>query len=124
MGVGRARQHADIGAGAEHTVLARADHHGLDAGMLEAQPLDSVGQFNVDAKIVGIELELITLEQPAILVDVHGERRDVISDSELPMPVARRVGLEIDVCRASRKHAIFSGHGPSLGFVETSSYAL
>ena len=27
VGVGRARQHADIGAGAEHAVLARAHHH-------------------------------------------------------------------------------------------------
>jgi hypothetical protein len=28
------------------------------------------------------------------------------------VPVARRIGLEIDVCRASRKRAIFPGHRP------------
>jgi hypothetical protein len=78
--------------------------------MLEAQPLHRVGEFDVDTQIIGIELELIAFEQSAILVDVHGQRRDVISNVELPMAVARRVGLEIDVCRALRKHAIFAGH--------------
>jgi hypothetical protein len=33
--------------------------------MLEAQPLQRVGQLDVDAEVVGIELELIALEQPA-----------------------------------------------------------
>jgi hypothetical protein len=31
------------------------------------------------------------------------------------MPVARRIGLKIDVFRAAREHAIFTGHGASLG---------
>ena len=79
--VGRAREHADIGAGAEHAVLARADHHDLHLRMLEAQPLHGVGELDVDAEIVGIELELVALEQAAILVDVHGQRRDVAVDA-------------------------------------------
>ena len=114
VGVGRARQHADVGAGAEHAVLARAHHHDLHLRMLEAQPLHGVGQLDVDAEIVGIELELIALEQAAVLVDVHGQRRDVAVDRELPVPVARRIGLEIDVFRAAREHAIFTGHEPPL----------
>ena len=77
VGVGRARQHADVGAGAEHAVLARAHQYDLYFRMLEAQPLHRVGQFDVDAEIVGIEFELIALEQPGILVDVHGQRRNV-----------------------------------------------
>jgi hypothetical protein len=48
--------------------------------MLEAQPLHRVGEFNIDAEVVGIQLELITFEQPAILVDVHGQRRDIAFD--------------------------------------------
>ena len=110
--MGRARQHADVGAGAEHPVLARTHHHDLHVGMLEAQPLHGVGQFDVDAEIVGIQLELIALEQAAILVDVHGQGRDVAVDGELPVPVARWIGLEIDVLRAAREHPIFIGHGP------------
>ena len=80
--------------------------------MFEAQPLHRVGQFDVDAEIVGIQLELIALEQPAILVDIHGQRRDVAVDGELPVPVARRIGLEIDVFCAASEDAIFTGHGP------------
>jgi hypothetical protein len=30
------------------------------------------------------------------------------------MPVARRIGLKIDVFGAASKDAIFTGHGPSL----------
>ena len=61
--------------------------------MLEAQPLHGVGQLDVDAEIVGIQLELIALEQAGILVDVHGQRRDIALDRQLPVPVARRIGL-------------------------------
>ena len=85
--------------------------------MLEAQPLHGVGQLDIDAEIVGIQLELIALEQAGILVDVHGQRRDVAVDVELPMPVARRIGLEIDVLRAACEDAIFTGHGPPLSFL-------
>ena len=73
VGVGRSRQHADVGAGAEHAVLARAQQHHLHFGMLEAQPLHRVRKLDIDAEIVGIELELVALEQAAVLVDVHGQ---------------------------------------------------
>jgi hypothetical protein len=111
VGVGRPRQHADVGAGAEHAVLGRPQHHYLNAGMLEAEPLRRVRQFDIDAKIVGIQLELIALEQPAILVDVHGQRRDLAIDVQLPMPVARRIGLKIDMPGTISEDAIFTGHG-------------
>ena len=97
--------------------LAGAQDHDLHAGMLEAQPLHRVREFDVDAEIVGIQLELIALEQPAILVDIHGQRRDVAIDIELPMPVARRIGLKIDEAGAASENAIFTGHGPSLSAV-------
>ncbi len=77
----------------------------LHLGMLEAQPLHGIRQFDVDAEIVGIQLELIALEQAAILVDVHGERGDVALDVELPVPVARRIGLKIDIFRAACERA-------------------
>ncbi len=64
--------------------------------MLEAQPLDRVGELDVDAEVVGVELQLIAAEQAALLVDVHGERRDLAVGGELPVAVARRLGAEID----------------------------
>ncbi len=110
----RPGQHADIGAGAEHPVLAGADDYRLHLGVLEPQPLHGVGEFDVDAEIVGIQLELVALEQAAILVDVHGERRDVAFDGNLPVPVARRIGLKIDVLGAACEDAIVTGHEPPL----------
>ena len=96
VGVARAGQHADIGAGAEHPRLARAQHDDAHLRMLEAQPLDGVGKLDIDAEIVGIELELVALEQRALLVDVEKERGDIAVDLELPMAIAGRLGLEVD----------------------------
>ena len=72
MRVARAGQHADIGAGGEHSRLGRAQHHDARLRVLEAQPLERVGQLDIDAEIVGIQLELVALEQRRLLVDVHG----------------------------------------------------
>src|SRR5262249_45232698 len=80
--------------------------------VLETQPLDRIRKLDVDAEIVGIELELIALEQAAILVDVHRQCRDVSVHGELPVPVARRIGLEIDELRTACEATIFPGHGP------------
>src|SRR5262249_40151897 len=82
--------------------------------MLEAQPLDRVRKLDVDAEIVGIELELVALEQAAILVHVHGERGDIAVDGELPVPVARRIGLKVDECRSACETTVFPGHEPPL----------
>ena len=65
---------------------ARSTFH---LGMLEAQPLQRVGELDIDAEIVGIELELVALEQAAVLVDVHGQLGDVAVEAQLPMPIAR-----------------------------------
>jgi len=56
-------------------------------------------KLDVDAKIVGVELELIALEQAAILVHVHGEGCDIALDGDFPVPVAGRIGPEVDRCR-------------------------
>ena len=102
----RAGQHADIGAGAEHRgSCPSAAPPPCTSRMLEAQPLHGVGELDIDAEIVGIQLELIAFEQAAVLVDVHGQRRDLAVDVELPMPVARRIGLEIDPRSAVRPAA-------------------
>ena len=87
--------------------------------MLETQPLHGVRELDVDAEIVGIELELIALEQPAVLVDIHGQGRDIAIDGELPVPVALWIGLEIDVCGATRQHPICIGHASSPSFARS-----
>ena len=64
--------------------------------MLEAHPLNDVGQFDIDAEIVGIELELIALEQAAVLVDIHKDGCDGALVGDAPVPIFRGIGLEID----------------------------
>ena len=97
VGVARAGEHADVGAGAEHARLSRAQHHHPDLRVLEAQPLDGVSELDVDAEVVGVQLEVVALEQRALLVHVEEERGHVAVDVELPMAVARRLGLEIEI---------------------------
>ena len=82
----------------------------LTSRMLEAQPLQRVGELDIDAEIVGIELELVALEQAALLVDVHGERRDVAVDGQFPVPVARGIGLKIYPGQAVSELASALGH--------------
>ena len=111
VGVGGAREHADVGAGAEHARLGRAQKNDLHPGMLEAQALDRVGKLDVDAEIVGIELELVALEQRAFLVDVHQQRRDLTVHLDLPMPIFRGIGLEVDPALAVGQFSHCVDHG-------------
>ena len=92
----REAEHVDVGAGAEHAVALAADHHGADLGMLEAQALHHVGQLDVDAEVVGVELQLVAGLEAAILVHVHGEVGDAVLERELPVFVAAGLGAEVD----------------------------
>ena len=83
--------------------------------MLEAQPLYGIRKLDIDAKVIGIQLEQIALEQAAVLVHVHGQGGDIARHVQLPVPVFRRLGLEIDEGRAVGELAIFLGHKPPSG---------
>ena len=76
--------------------------------MLEAQPLHRVVELDVDAEVVGIELELVVAE-PAGLVDVHDQVGDVAVILDAPVPVARGVGLIVD------QSCLITPHSPSDG---------
>ena len=54
-------EHADVGAGAEHAFLGGTQDDGPDLGMLEAQPLHGVGEFDVDAEVVGIQFQFVAV---------------------------------------------------------------
>ena len=89
--VRRRSEHEDVRAGAEHALLAARHDHAPHFGMLEAYPLQRVGKLDVDAEVVGIELELVAGIQAAVLVDVQRQRRDRAVERELPVRVAVRV---------------------------------
>ena len=52
VGMGRARQHADIRAGAKYLVFARLQHHNLDFGMFKSHPLNNISKFDINAEII------------------------------------------------------------------------
>ena len=87
-------EHVDVGARAEDAVLGARDDDAAHLGMLEAQPLDGVGQLDVHTEVVAVGLEAVPLAQGPLLLDVHGERRDRRGGLELPVQVAGRVRLE------------------------------
>ena len=64
--------------------------------MLEANALQDVVQLDVDAEIVGVELELVAGLQPAVFVDVHGQRRDAAIDGQPPMAIFSAGHVESD----------------------------
>jgi hypothetical protein len=59
--VARRRQHLDVGPGAEHLVERAGQHHDLDGRVLEPEPLHDVVELDVDAEVVGVELELVVV---------------------------------------------------------------
>jgi hypothetical protein len=94
--VGGARQHLDVGAGAEDLVVAAGDQHGLHLGVLEAQALHGVVELDVDAEVVGVRLQRVAVTEPGIGVDGHGQRRHGWCDVEPPVSVAGRIGPDVD----------------------------
>ena len=64
--------------------------------MLESQALNNVVELDIDAEIVGVELQRIVAGNGAILVHVERERGDGTVDGEAPVAVVVRVGPEVD----------------------------
>ena len=96
--VARDAQHADIGPGAEHTVDSGCDDHSPDFRMLEAQALHSIVQLDIDADIVGIQLELIAACRGTVLIDGHDEPGYRPINAYGPVPVVFRRSAKIQFC--------------------------
>ena len=58
-------EHEDVGAGAEDARLEAGEHDRVHFGMLEAQALQRVGELDVDAEVVRIELQLVVVRPQA-----------------------------------------------------------
>ena len=69
--VGALGQHVDVGTGAEHAIATAADDDHAHLGMAKAQALHGVGQLDIDAQVVRVELELIARHQRLVLTHGH-----------------------------------------------------
>jgi hypothetical protein len=74
--------------------------------VLESKPLDGVVQLDVDAEVVGIQLQLVSGDQATPLVDVHGQRGDLAVNLEAPMTVRVRRGPKLDVSGRHRRASV------------------
>ena len=93
--VRRLSQRTDIGTGAKHVRLTRADHHRAHLGVLEAQPLHRVGKLDIDTEVVGIELQLVVGKRAPPMGSTSSVRLATApSTREVPMAIARGVDAE------------------------------
>ena len=62
--------------------------------MLEADALDGVGELDVDAEVVGVELQPVVGREAGVFLHVHRQRRDRAVEGQLPVLVAVRGRVE------------------------------
>ena len=75
-GVGAEAEHVNVCAGAEDAIFCAGDDDGANFGMLEADALERIVEFDVYAEIVGVEFEFVAGAEAAVFGDVHGEGSD------------------------------------------------
>jgi hypothetical protein len=110
--VRRPGQHLDVRPRAEDLVDAAGQDDRVHLGVLEPEPLDRVGQLDVDRQVVGVELELVVVPQTALGIDRHGQGGYRAVDGQPPVPVALRRGLELH--GRNGRHPIAHGDPQSL----------
>src|SRR5437660_11736747 len=94
--VRREPQHEDVGPGTEDPFAPARDDDAADLGMLEANALQRIGELDIDAKVVRVELQLVAWLETPILVDAKCERRHRPVERQLPVRVAIRMGVVDD----------------------------
>ena len=80
-------QHENIRARAEHPVLQAGQHYRANFGMLEADAVDGVMQFDVHPQVITVELELVAWAQPRVFVKISAQGGHRAIEAEFPMPV-------------------------------------
>ena len=96
FGVARLTQHVDVGARAEHTLLAARQNHDPHLGMLEADAVERVMQLDIDPEVVRVELQPVAWGKSAFLGDIQGQRGDRAGTREAPVAIAWGLGVEGD----------------------------
>jgi hypothetical protein len=59
-----------------------------------APALNGVVQLDVDAQVIGVQLQLIALVETAVGVDLHGQTGQRRLELEAPVPIRRRMAVE------------------------------
>ena len=80
-------KHHDVRAGAEDALLQRRDDDCVHLGVFEADALNRIGQLDVDAEIIGIELQLVVGRETGVFAHVHRKRGDWAVERQFPVLV-------------------------------------
>ena len=96
FGVARLTQHVNVGAGAEHALLAARDHHHPGFGMLKPDAVERIVEFYIDPEVVRVELQAVTWGEPAFLLDVERQRGHRTVAREAPVSIALGFGVKVD----------------------------
>ena len=94
--VRRLAKHHDVRAGAEDALLQRRDDDCVHLGVLEADALNRIGQLDVDAEIVGIELQLVVGRETGVFTHVHRKRGDRAVERQFPVLVGLGACIKCD----------------------------
>ena len=94
LGVARLAQHVDVGAGAEHALLAARQNDDPHLGMLEADAVERVVELDIDPEVVGVELQPVARGKPGFLRDIQGQGGDRAGAGEAPVAIALGFGVE------------------------------
>src|SRR5664279_3155542 len=86
--------------GTERLVLAAGEDDRPHLRVGEAQPLHRVVQLDVDAEVVGVQLELVARDDAALLIHIEQQPGHVAVKAQPPVPVAVRRGVEGDLDRS------------------------
>ena len=94
-GVARKPQHIYVGARAKNPRLSTGQNHGCHFGVLKSYSLKGIMQFDVDAEVIRIQLELVAWTDTCVFLDVHRKSRHPIFNRQFPMSIAGGRYLEV-----------------------------
>ena len=81
----RGAQHVDICARTKDARFETGNDDCPDLWVLETKPLNRICEFDIDAEIVGVELQFIALTERHVFLNIHCQRRDRASHVEFPV---------------------------------------
>jgi len=83
--VRRRPEHVDVCAGAEDSRFQAGHDHRHDFRVLETYALDGIGELDIDAEIVRIELQFVAFGERFVFLDIHGQGSHRACNIELPV---------------------------------------